>query len=419
MFPGTAIVSFNQRGGEVPPGFRLRMTQSNGTSGTIHYTLDGSDPRLWGGAASPLARVYEDDTSAATLVSRGSTWRYLDDGSDQGVAWRAPGFADGGWKQGPGQLGYGDGDEATVVSYGPSSASKYATTYFRRTFDVADASSVVGLSLGIVCDDGAAVYLNGVEAIPRINLPAGDITYQTWASATVGGTDESTYLALDVDPGLLVDGTNVVAVEVHQNSGASTDLSFDLELTAVVAGTASPPVILDRTTTVKARARAGGAWGALTEARFTVGIQGLVVNEFMATNHAALEDPDEPGEFPDWIEIYNGTSAAIDLGGMYVSDDPLDLTQWRIAAGTTVDAGQRIILYADDDGTQGPTHTNFKLNGNGEAILLVSDDGETIIDSVVFDAQEGDVSYGRFPDGADTWGFHLLPTPGAANVGHR
>ena len=69
----------------------------------------------------------------ATLVATGAVWRYLDNGSDQGAAWRMPGFDDNGWTNGPSELGYGDGDEATVVSYGPDAGNKYPTTYFRRT----------------------------------------------------------------------------------------------------------------------------------------------------------------------------------------------------------------------------------------------------------------------------------------------
>src|SRR5436189_3817 len=73
---------------------------------------------------------------SSALVPAGSVWRYLDNGSDQGAAWRLPGFNDAGWASGLAQLGYGDGDEATVVGYGGNASAKYITTYFRRTFSV-------------------------------------------------------------------------------------------------------------------------------------------------------------------------------------------------------------------------------------------------------------------------------------------
>src|SRR4030042_1924334 len=123
------------------------MSQSNGMPGTIYYTLDGSDPRLRGGGTSPNAAIFEDATTSMTLISRGSVWRYKDDGSDQGTAWRYLNFSDRLWRQGPAQLGYGDNDEATVVSYGPSSSNRYPTTYFRHVFNVDDASDFTDLSL--------------------------------------------------------------------------------------------------------------------------------------------------------------------------------------------------------------------------------------------------------------------------------
>ncbi len=422
MFPREAIVSFNRHGGEVEPGFRVLMTQGDGTAGTIYYTSDGSDPRLWGGGLNPGARVFSDDSTEVTFVPRGATWRYLDDGSNQGAAWRGLGFADGGWRSGRAQLGYGDGDEATVVEFGPDPNNKYPTTYFRRAFTVEDASAVVDLTLGIVRDDGAVVYINGVEAIPRLNMPAGPIDYLTLAEGPgvpVGGDDESTFHTFPVDPSLLRDGTNVVAVEIHQSSRTSTDISFDLELTGLTGGGgASPGIVIDRTTTVRARVRSGANWGAMTEARFTVGLEGLVINEIMAANNVTLEDPSEPGEFPDWIELYNGTSGVIDLEGMYLTDDLLDLQQWAFGRGVTIGPGEYLIVFADDDGTQGPTHTNYKLSKSGEAVALVDRDGMTIIDSIVFDGQIDDVSFGRFPDGGDTWGFHESATPGSANSPH-
>jgi len=418
MFPDMALISFNRPSGEVIPGFELLMSQGNGTPGTIYYTLDDSDPRLWGGEINPNAAVFEDATTSMILIRRGSIWRYKDDGSNQGTVWRHRNFSDRLWKQGPAQLGYGDNDEATVVSYGPSSSNKYPTTYFRHAFYVENASKFTELSLGIVRDDGAVVYINGVEATGRINMPSGNINYLTLASGPgvpVGGANESKFYMYDIDPDILVDGINIIAVEIHQVSSTSTDISFDLEMIGTIAGSASAPIILDQTTTAKARTFYDGQWGALTEARFTVGLQGLVINEFMASNHVTLEDPDEAGEFPDWIEIYNGTPGTIDLEGMYLTDDFQDLAKWRIGAGVSIEPGQYLIFYADDDGTQGVYHTNYKLSISGETIALIDSDGKTVIDSILFDGQFEDVSYGRFPDGGNSWSYQQSPTPGSPN----
>jgi VCBS repeat-containing protein len=164
-----------------------------------------------------------------SLVAGGSLWKYSDTGVDQGTAWRAIGFDDSGWSSGPAQLGYGDGDEATVVSYGPDSNNKHVTTYFRQTFSVTDAVKYTDLTLDLLRDDGAVVYLNGQE-VHRSNMPSGTIGYGTLASTAVGGADESRFYTAALDPAALLNGTNTIAVEVHQSAVNSSDVSFDLRL---------------------------------------------------------------------------------------------------------------------------------------------------------------------------------------------
>jgi len=98
-----------------------------------------------------------------TIIPYNSNWKFLDNGTDQGTAWRATGFADGGWASGNAELGYGDEDEATVVSFGPSSSNKYITTYFRKTITIPNPSIYTNFILSVQYDDGAIVYVNGVE----------------------------------------------------------------------------------------------------------------------------------------------------------------------------------------------------------------------------------------------------------------
>jgi hypothetical protein len=180
-------------------------------------------------AAAPVAAFAD-----TALVPAGSTWKYLDDGSDQGTAWQAPGFDDAGWSSGPAQLGYGDGDEATVVGYGTNPSNKYITTYFRHSFEVPDPGAFPCMKLELLRDDGAVVYLNASE-VARSNMPDGAVDYLTPAASTVGSTDEDTFFEYYFLPGDLVGGTNVLAVEIHQVSGTSSDISLDLALTGLDA----------------------------------------------------------------------------------------------------------------------------------------------------------------------------------------
>jgi hypothetical protein len=168
--------------------------------------------------------------TTVVLVPAGGLWRFLDDGSNQGTAWRGRLFNDSTWLEGFAQLGYGEFDEETELNFGPAETDKFITYYFRSEFTVDDASSYFGLNLKVLRDDGAVVYLNGAE-IYRDNLPPGEMDYRTLAVTNVSGAAEDTFYEVPVPAGVLVEGVNVLAVEVHQSLPTSADLSFDLELT--------------------------------------------------------------------------------------------------------------------------------------------------------------------------------------------
>ena len=94
------------------------------------------------------------------LVARDAEWRYMDDGSNQGALWRSPIFDDSSWSSGAAQLGYGDGDEETVVNCGPTSPAcnegNFATTYFRHTFEIDDVSLLTEPEITLLRDDAGS-----------------------------------------------------------------------------------------------------------------------------------------------------------------------------------------------------------------------------------------------------------------------
>lgn len=163
------------------------------------------------------------------VVSFNSSWKYLDNGTNQGTAWRAAAFNDATWKTGNAQLGYGDGDEATIVSYGTNTSAKYITTYFRKAISITGLGNYASFKLECKRDDGVIVYINGTEAA-RSNMPSGTVAYTTPAS-TAAADDGNTIQTFIIAKSLFIEGNNTIAVEVHQNAGSSTDLSFDLQLT--------------------------------------------------------------------------------------------------------------------------------------------------------------------------------------------
>ncbi|HEX2980166.1 MAG TPA: hypothetical protein VHO48_07870, partial [Anaerolineaceae bacterium] len=170
-----------------------------------------------------------------TLIPTSYTWKYLDNGTDQGTAWRQSNYDDRQWKSGPAELGYGDGDERTRVNYGSDPSHKYVTTYFRSQFTATAISSYESLTIRLNRDDAAIVYLNGIE-IYRNNLPDGEVGYRTYAKSAADGTIEAR-----VDKSALVEGTNLLAVEIHQASASSSDISFSLVLIANIGAPVVQP----------------------------------------------------------------------------------------------------------------------------------------------------------------------------------
>jgi hypothetical protein len=137
------------------------------------------------------------------------------------------------------------------------------------------------------------------------------------------------------------------------------------------------------------------------------------INEFMAINGDTIAD--EAGEFDDWIEVLNRDSSPLDLGGLFLSDNPTNLNKWVFPAGTQVGAGESILVWADGDESQGPLHADFKLSGSGETIILTSDDGTTVLDAFYFGTQQENVSSGRLFDGQSEWVTFAEATPASSN----
>jgi len=165
---------------------------------------------------------------AVTFIEKGSVWRYDDSGTDRGTGWRPLNYDDSSWNTGPAELGYGDGDESTTISYGGDPNNKYPCYYFRQKFNVSDTAAIENFKLGVNYDDGFVAYINNTEAARSSNMPAGAIGYDSLASPDhEGGSFES----FSVDTTVLTAGQNILAIEVHQQSISSSDLSFDAELT--------------------------------------------------------------------------------------------------------------------------------------------------------------------------------------------
>lgn len=227
--PGVTASNFNL----------LRLSLSNPSSATL------ATPSNYFLVRTPFPPITPPPT---TLLTAGSAWRYLDTGANLGAPW-SPGnlsgwtgtnFNDSTWAVGTAPLGYGNSPlETTTVGGGPT-GSRFITTYFRTAFMVTNAASLANLTFSLRRDDGAVVYLNGPE-VYRDNMPGTAIIYTTPSSTNNSGTvtafNSVTVPVASLSPPLH-DGFNEVAVEIHQNSGTSSDIVFDLQ---IVGTQAAPP----------------------------------------------------------------------------------------------------------------------------------------------------------------------------------
>lgn len=159
-----------------------------------------------------------------TVIDAGDSAHYLDVQRSMSYSWIFPAFDDQDWLLGPGGFGYGDGDDQTIVS-------NSTCLYYRKSFEVADKSEIRRLLLHIDYDDGFVAYLNGVQ-VARANLTAGG-EHPPWdtqpdepreAELYQGGQAE--LFVLDEYLDLLVNGTNLLAIEVHNYGTSSSDMSL-------------------------------------------------------------------------------------------------------------------------------------------------------------------------------------------------
>jgi len=145
----------------------------------------------------------------------------------------------------------------------------------------------------------------------------------------------------------------------------------------------------------------------------------VVINEVMASN--GTTKPDLQGQFDDWIELYNYGDTPIDLGGLYLTDDPDQPDKWQIpttsATLTTIAPQGYLLIWADEDTKERRPHAGLKLNASAEDLTLFGTDGATVIDSMTFPELTSNVSYGRYPDANDGWQYFGVATPGAKNDG--
>ncbi len=140
----------------------------------------------------------------------------------------------------------------------------------------------------------------------------------------------------------------------------------------------------------------------------------IVINEIQSDNEEVIAD--ESGDYDDWIELYNKGTEPVNLEGMYLSDNLDKPLKWRIPS-VQIAPDEYLVFWCDGEIDEGPLHTNFKLDADGESVGLFSslEDGNQSIDSITFDNMEPNQCFGRYPNGENTWQTLARPSPGQIN----
>jgi hypothetical protein len=208
------------------------------TTGVLQVALSSPlNADLTSGTKLFFQNLPPETTAPVVLSPAGAGWKYLDNGSEQGTAWRAPSFDDSAWGSGAARLGFG-ADPAPlgtvlrrfVQTNGVDTARQITNFYFRREVVVTNPTDFATLQFRYQRDDGCIVYLNSNELF-RSNMPGGNVTANTFASGTISGVPAlMTYWTNTVAATSLVTGTNVIAVEVHQSTSTSSDIAWEMEL---------------------------------------------------------------------------------------------------------------------------------------------------------------------------------------------
>ena len=200
---------------------------------------------------APASNVFflpANSGASPVLVAGPSRWSYRDTGGDPGPAWSQPAYDDRSWSNGLAQLGFGDQDETTPIRRIGTNGQSTVTFYFRQEFQVPNPALFTKLALSLLRDDGGVIYVNGAEVYrsPTLPPPPTVIAYTTLATnlSVSDAPPDNTADRTNLNPALLVAGTNLVAVEIHQHRTDSSDVSFELTLTGEPAPPAPLPELL-------------------------------------------------------------------------------------------------------------------------------------------------------------------------------
>ncbi len=341
----------------------------------------------------------------AVISPYGSEWKYYDKGGLDGIKWQPLPYKASVWGIGNAPFGFGLPGVVTTLTTPNTQATTYPAYYFRHLFSIGSLNIEDIYTLHLMVDDGAVVYINGNE-IGRYLIGTSTIYFGTTSKPSYNSPD---YVEFSIPASYLVEGENVLSVEVHQESLKSTDLYLDAQITRRIEPSSEfypeSEIILtaEKSLTVTAEYRQ-------LETTMLSGIPPVRINEVSASNTIHVN---EYFKTEDWIELYNPADTAVSIAGMYISNVPENPLLYRIPessqAMTVIPPHGYRILWADKQQNDTQLHLPFKLAAEGGLLQLtgVEEDshGEEAIawkEQLMYVLHSSEHTFGRYPDGGDS-----------------
>jgi hypothetical protein len=355
----------------------LRMT---GTP-AVDFVAAGDAWKYFVGVVEPSGQLYDPALLASGKLN---------------VGWGTLNYDDLEWSSGPGPIGAGSPGVALGTNLTALIINITPSLFARKVFTVTanEASDTQPLQLVVRYDDSFVAYINGVEVARRnIGVP------NTFTPRTaVADVESNTTVTLSIDPPatLLVPGSNVLAVQVHNYTFSNADLLLQADLRTT--GAAGRTLVANNT-----------VW------KYLVG----TVEPVGAPGEEEEESPEGPESDVDWIELFNNGTEAVSLDGWSLTDDPDERDKWIFPDITLAPGGYLVVVCDGHDIRSiagGFAHTNFELSAGGEYLGLYDQTGAVVQQfNPTYPRQLPFHSYARGGDG--TWKYSDAPSPGTANGG--
>ena len=355
-------------------GERIELLDASGTVvDELRYELGFPWPTPASGESIELINPDFDNSEggawrsvsgAGSFIAPNSSWSYRKGINNNPPAdWNDVGFDTGtdnvAWQTGTTSIGYGDGDDLTILS---DMQNGYTSVYFRKDFELAGAIPA-SLAMRLYVDDGAIIYVNGTE-ITREHVSGGTKDY----NSTSGQSHEAEWEDVQLTglSNILVSGTNTLAIHALNQAITSSDFSFDVELLSGAAAVTpglpnssfainSPPFISDVEHAI-GKPQSGQSMLITAEISDTDGVAGATL-EYQLVNPGDYIAIDDPRYNTDWVAIPmtdNGTGGDAVVGdGVFSATLPGNLQthrrliRYRVSATDSLSASVQV-PYADD-----------------------------------------------------------------------